>query len=75
MRPGRLAAARARPGERADVASSPFHERAARRNLGVVASETHQCFGEFSGWAATDDGDRVDLSGLVGWAEESRSRW
>ena len=34
-----------------------------------------QCFGHFSGWASTDDGERVDLDGLVGWAEEACNRW
>jgi hypothetical protein len=62
-------------GATVDVRFHPFHERASRTNLGVVGSETHQCFGEFSGWATTDDGERVDLAGLVGWAEEARQRW
>ena len=61
--------------ERVAVDFEPFHERVARTNLLVLANETHQCFGHFSGWATTDDGDRVDLDGLVGWAEEARNRW
>ena len=62
-------------GDRVDVTFHPFHERVARTNLLVLAGETHQCFGHFTGWAATDDGGRVDLDGLVGWAEEARNRW
>ncbi|MGK5671654.1 DUF2804 domain-containing protein [Micromonospora sp. URMC 106] len=62
-------------GERVDVEFHPFHERVARTNLGVLANETHQCFGHFSGWACAGDGERVDLDGLVGWAEEARNRW
>lgn len=62
-------------GDRLDVTFTPFHERVARTNLLVVASETHQCFGHFTGWAVDDDGDRVALDGLVGWAEEARNRW
>lgn len=69
LRPWRIS------GDRVDAAFHPFHERVARTNLGVLAGETHQCFGHFSGWAATDDGERVDLDGLVGWAEEARNRW
>ncbi|HTJ37787.1 MAG TPA: DUF2804 domain-containing protein [Dactylosporangium sp.] len=68
-RPWRIA------GERVDARLEPFHERVARTNLGVIASETHQCFGHFSGWAETDDGSRIDLDGLTGWAEEARNRW
>lgn len=62
-------------GERVDVTLTPFHERVSRTNLLVVAGETHQCFGTFSGWALDDDGRRVELDGLVGWAEEARNRW
>jgi hypothetical protein len=62
-------------GDRVEVTFTPFHERAARTNLLVVASETHQCFGHFSGWAADDSGERITLDGLVGWAEEARNRW
>lgn len=61
--------------DRCDVTFTPFHERAARTNLIVVGSETHQCFGHFSGWATTDDGRRLSLDGLTGWAEEARNRW
>lgn len=62
-------------GATVDVEFHPFHERVARSNLGIVASATHQCFGEFAGWATTDDGERVRLDGLIGWAEEARNRW
>ncbi len=62
-------------GERLALSFQPFHERAARTNLGVVASETHQCFGHYSGWVGTGDGERLSFDGLVGWAEEARNRW
>ncbi len=62
-------------GPRLDATLTPFHERADHTFLGVVANETHQCFGHWSGWASTDDGERVSLDGLVGWAEEARNRW
>ena len=62
-------------GDRLDVQFTPFHERAARTNLLVVASEAHQCFGHFTGWAADDAGEQVSVDGLVGWAEEVRNRW
>ncbi|SCG17028.1 Protein of unknown function [Micromonospora echinofusca] len=62
-------------GERVAVRFHPFHEKVSRTNFGVLANETHQCFGHFTGWAAADDGERIDLDGLVGWAEEARNRW
>ena len=69
MRPWRI------HGESLDVTFTPFHERAAVTNRLVVASETHQCFGHFSGWATTSAGERVRVDGVVGWAEEARNRW
>ncbi|WP_280345249.1 DUF2804 domain-containing protein [Nocardia neocaledoniensis] len=62
-------------GDRVDVEFQPFHERVAAANLLVVAGETHQCFGHFTGRARTDDGRWLDLDGMVGWAEEARNRW
>jgi hypothetical protein len=41
----------------------------------VVAAETHQCFGEWSGWMADDAGRCVRVDGVTGWAEEARNRW
>jgi hypothetical protein len=41
----------------------------------VVATAIHQAFGIWSGWMAGDDGQRVKVDGLVGWAEEARNRW
>ncbi|GIF14437.1 DUF2804 domain-containing protein [Actinoplanes teichomyceticus] len=58
-----------------DVSFQPFHERVARTGLGLLAGETHQCFGRFAGWARAADGHRIDLDGLTGWAEETRNRW
>ncbi|OIQ79798.1 hypothetical protein GALL_384560 [mine drainage metagenome] len=60
---------------RVDLTFTPFHERAARTNLLVVASETHQCFGNWTGWMADDSGARIPVDGAVGWAEEARNRW
>ena len=62
-------------GSRLDVRFVPFHVRRSGTNLGVVASSTHQCFGTFDGWARTDEGTRIELAGLVGWAEEANQRW
>jgi hypothetical protein len=60
---------------RVDLTFEPFHERVAKTDLLVVAGETHQCFGTWSGWMTTDDGERVRVDGTEGWAEEARNRW
>ncbi|MFC4051994.1 DUF2804 domain-containing protein [Actinomadura syzygii] len=62
-------------GPRVEAEFHPFHVRAARTELGVVGTDTHQCFGEFTGRARADDGTWIALDGLTGWAEESRQRW
>lgn len=62
-------------GDRVAVSFEPFHERVATTSLGVVASETHQCFGHFSGTVVDDAGRAVSVDGLVGWAEEAHNRW
>jgi hypothetical protein len=62
-------------GSRVDLTFHPEHERAAAMNLGVVANETHQCFGTWAGWMTADGGERVVVDGVVGWAEEARNRW
>jgi hypothetical protein len=62
-------------GTRVDVTFAPAHVRADRTNLGVVASEVHQCFGVFTGWMLDDSDQRVSVDGVAGWAEEARNRW
>ncbi|WP_024285880.1 DUF2804 domain-containing protein [Cellulomonas sp. KRMCY2] len=58
-----------------DLTFTPFHERAARTDLLLIAAETHQCFGTWSGAMADDAGTWVGVDGAVGWAEEARNRW
>ncbi len=62
-------------GERVEAEFRPFHEKVARTELGVVGTETHQCFGHFSGRVRTDSRGWIDFDGLTGWAEEARQRW
>lgn len=62
-------------GERVQATLRPWHVRTASTNAVLVASQTVQAFGDWSGWALDDTGRRVSLDGLVGWAEEARQRW
>ncbi len=52
----------------------PFKERLARTNLGVITSEVHQMFGRYSGRVTTDDGEEIQIDGLIGFAEEHQAR-
>lgn len=62
-------------GELADLSFQPFHDKASRTALGIISTRTDQCFGHWSGWMAADDGERVRVDGVVGWAEDVRNRW
>lgn len=54
---------------------TPFLDRTARTNLLLIASEVHQMFGRYRGTARTDEGESLQIDGLIGWAEEHRARW
>jgi hypothetical protein len=53
----------------------PFKERLARTNLVLIYSEVHQMFGRYSGWVQTDDGEKLLVNDLIGFAEEHYARW
>ena len=60
---------------RLDLVFAPFKDRAARTNLGLIFSEVHQLFGRYNGTAVTDDGEKIQIKDLIGFAEEHHARW
>jgi hypothetical protein len=60
---------------RLDLTFTPFKERVAKTNLGVIFSQVHQMFGRYAGWAVDDGGQRIEIKDLIGFAEEHRARW
>ena len=54
---------------------TPFKDRTAVTNLGVIYSQVHQMFGRYSGTVITDDGTDIRLENLIGFAEEHHARW
>jgi hypothetical protein len=60
---------------RLNLTFTPFKERVATTNLGVIFSEVHQMFGRYRGQAITDAGEKIELSDLTGFAEEHHARW
>ncbi|MEO3829000.1 DUF2804 family protein [Actinomadura sp. B10D3] len=67
--PGRSGGGGARPSSVLSMSGSRG------RNSAFVGTETHQCFGHFSGRVRVDDGTWIGFDGLTGWAEECRQRW
>ena len=61
--------------ERLDLTFTPFFEKAPKLNLLVLATDLHVCFGHFDGHVVTDEGERIEVRHLIGWAEEHRARW
>jgi len=61
--------------ERMDLVFTPFKDRTAHTNLGVIFSEVHQIFGRYNGKVVTDDGKVVQIKDLIGFAEEHHARW
>lgn len=60
---------------RLDLTFTPFKDRCARTNLGIIFSEVHQMFGRYSGQAVADDGQVIQIRDLIGFAEEHHARW
>jgi hypothetical protein len=57
-----------------DLVLTPFHDRVARTQLGVLAARTDQCFGTWSGTVRLE-GVELDVDGVEGWAEDVHNRW
>ena len=62
-------------GERVDLTFLPFYERVAKTDILLLRSEVHQLIGRFSGVLETEDGERIAIRNMIGWAEEHRARW
>jgi hypothetical protein len=58
-----------------DLRLDPVHDRHERTSAVVLATEVHQVFGHWSGTIPDGAGGSLAVDGLLGFAEESRSRW
>lgn len=71
MRPWRISD----PDGRLALTFTPFLERVAASNVGLVRSEVHQMFGRYSGHVTTDANETVAVHDLIGWAEDHVALW
>ena len=60
---------------RFDMNFEPVIDRASTVDIKILRSIQHQVFGRFSGVVVLDDGRRVEVANLLGFAEEVRNRW
>ncbi len=53
----------------------PILDRASDTNALLIRSNQHQVFGRFSGTAVLDDGTRLQMKDLLGFAEKVENKW
>jgi len=61
--------------QRVDLTFTPWIDEQQTINLVFVRTELHWCLGRFTGFVVTDDGERIAVHDLLGWAEEHLARW
>jgi hypothetical protein len=44
-------------------------------DMKIIFSEVYQMFGYYAGRVAADDGEVIEIDGLIGFAEEHQARW
>ena len=60
---------------RFEMRFEPVMDRAAKVDVKLICSDQHQVFGRFSGTVQLDDGRRLAISNLMGFAEKVRNKW
>ncbi|WP_235857481.1 DUF2804 domain-containing protein [Paenibacillus albiflavus] len=61
--------------DRVSLKFVPFYERIAKTKAVIIDSEVHQMIGRYYGYVVTDEDEKLEIDGLVGWAEDHRARW
>lgn len=54
---------------------TPILDRASDTNVLIIRSNQHQVFGRYSGTAVLDSGEKLEFSGVPGFAEKVYNRW
>jgi hypothetical protein len=58
-----------------ELGCGPTFDKRSRLQAGIAASSVDQCFGTYEGRIVPDDGPPLEVTGLLGWAEEATWRW
>lgn len=61
--------------ERLNLTFTPFFERVAKTDVKILNSEVHQMFGKYNGLLMAEDGEKINIENLIGFAEEHHARW
>jgi hypothetical protein len=60
---------------RLDLIFTPFKDRTAATNLAIITSQVHQMFGRYNGTVVSDEGEKIQIKDLIGFAEEHHAKW
>lgn len=60
---------------RLDITLTPVYDRETKIKLLWVDNNTHQMFGKFEGYATLDDGTRLEIKDITGFAEHAVNNW
>ena len=60
---------------RMDMTFTPFIDRASLTSAAIILSDQHQVFGRFDGTVTLDDGTKLTLQNMLGFAEKVRNKW
>lgn len=60
---------------RLNLTFTPFKDRLAQTNLGIITSKVHQMFGRYNGFVVADEGEKIQITNLIGFAEEHHAKW
>ncbi|WP_226036559.1 DUF2804 domain-containing protein [Aquibacillus saliphilus] len=61
--------------DRVSLSFQPLFERNATTNAIIIQSTVHQVIGKFNGHVVTDDGERMEIDSVFGWAEDHKASW
>ncbi|MCI8506203.1 MAG: DUF2804 domain-containing protein [Lachnospiraceae bacterium] len=61
--------------KRLELSFTPILDRKAYTSAGLILSDQHQVFGYFDGEAVLDDGTRLLVNHMLGFAEKVRNKW
>ncbi len=53
----------------------PLVDRSSKKNLLIIKTVQHQVFGYFSGYIILDDGTKIDVENIIGFAEDVLNHW
>ena len=53
----------------------PIIDRASCTDVKIICSDQHQVFGLFTGTAILDNGEKINIKDMLGFAEKVRNKW